>query len=388
MKKFNYCIVLIILTYAFVELVSYAGIAFLSKVRHTRYEPVDTITAKHQKIVKRFIAQETDYYAFSPTLGWTVRKNGSKGLYQANSSALRSNREYSIKPPRHIHRISTFGDSFTHGDDVKNNETWQAVMENTNPGLEVLNFGVGGFGLDQAYLRYLEDGRQFKSHLVFIGYMSENINRNVNTYRPFYHPKTGTPLTKPRFIVKDGNLTLLPNPMQRLGDYKTLLLHPQERLTHLGSNDYFFKRRYTSNMFDWSPTVKLVKISTYKFSKRSPEQDITLNGHYNPSSEAFVVTKRIFDDFYSSAIKNQSTPIILIFPDSTDVTRYRKKNKKRYSPLLSYLNSVGYKYIDLMGAFQNTAIKDLFSGHYTPLANRLVAKHILKNFDHQNRIGN
>ena len=51
--------------------------------------------------------------------------------------------------------------------------------------------------------------------------------------------------------------------------------------------------------------------------------------------------------------------------------------KKRYSPLLSYFDSTGYKYIGLMDAFGNADVRDLFGGHYSPLANKLVAKYIL-----------
>ena len=69
-------------------------------------------------------------------------------------------------------------------------------------------------------------------------------------------------------------------------------------------------------------------------------------------------------------------PIILISPLWDDVARYRRQKEKQYSPLLSYFNSRGYKYIDLIDAFKNTDIEDLFIGHYSPLANMLVAKHI------------
>ena len=58
-------------------------------------------------------------------------------------------------------------------------------MESYGSHIEALNFGVGGFGLDQAYLRYLEDGIQYNSHIVLIGFMSENIYRNVIPIVPF-----------------------------------------------------------------------------------------------------------------------------------------------------------------------------------------------------------
>ena len=57
-----------------------------------------------------------------------------------------------------------------------------------------MNFGVGGFGLDQAYLRYQKMIREFELPTVLLGFMPENMSRHVNTYRPFYFPGTGLPL--------------------------------------------------------------------------------------------------------------------------------------------------------------------------------------------------
>ena len=158
MKKFYYWIILVTIVWGFTELFSYGGLFLLNKYHHIKYEPVDMISTRHADIINNFIEQKTNYISFSSTLGWSIKENGSSELYQANSSGVRSNREYAFSPPRGVRRISTFGDSFTHCDDVKNNETWQAIMESYDSNIEVINFGVGGFGLDQAYLRYLEYG--------------------------------------------------------------------------------------------------------------------------------------------------------------------------------------------------------------------------------------
>ena len=40
-------------------------------------------------------------------------------------------------------------------------------------------FGVPGYGLDQAFLRYLEEGRRFGFDVVLIGFMTENIFRHA-----------------------------------------------------------------------------------------------------------------------------------------------------------------------------------------------------------------
>jgi len=385
MKKFYYWMILVIIVYCFIELISYGGMLLLKKHHHIKYEPVDVISTKHTDIINNFIEQKTNYISYSPTLGWTIKNNGSSKLYQANSYGIRSNREYAFTPPRGIRRVSTFGDSFTHGARVKNHETFQAIMESYDQNIEVINFGVGAFGLDQAYLRYLEDGIQYKSDIILIGFLSENIYRNVNTYRPFYIPNTNRPLTKPRFVIKDGKLTFIPNPMQKLHDYKMLILHPKDVLSEIGINDYYYKKRYISNIFDWSPTFRLIKITIHQVvNKKSSNEDIVMNGQYNENSEAFRVTKKIFDEFYKVTINNESIPIILIFPNKRDVGRYHKQKKKRYSPLLSYFDSTGYKYIDLMDAFENADVEDLFIGHYSPLANKLIAKYILNHLNNMN----
>ncbi|PON10878.1 hypothetical protein C2W62_47755 [Candidatus Entotheonella serta] len=121
---------------------------------------------------------------------------------------MRGDHNYEKVPSPHRIRISTFGDSFTHGDGVYNHETWQEKLNSLHHKLEVLNFGVPGFGLDQAFLRFQHDGIEFTSNIVFIGFMSADIRRGVNTYRPFALAHTGLPLSKPRFIIEDDQLVL------------------------------------------------------------------------------------------------------------------------------------------------------------------------------------
>ena len=380
MKKFACWILLIIFVYVSVEVVLYAGLYLLVTVRQEEiYRPFDMLSANQKKITKNLFIKKHNYSCFDATLGWSVKANGFSKLYQANSCAIRSNREYATTPPEGIFRISAFGDSFTQCADVNNNETWQVFMESCDTNLEVLNFGVGGFGLDQAYLRYLKDGVHYQSDIVLIGYMSENISRNVNTYRPFYRRNGGVPFTKPRFQVDGGSLSLLPNPMKKLDDYQELLLHPRETLSKLGNNDYFYKKGYTSKKLDWLPTVKLATMLMHYCREKLSADRIMIHDGYNEKSEAFEVTKKIFDEFYKSSTTNNSLPIILIFPNGRDIKRYRKEGQTRYDILPEYLDSAGYRYLDLMGAFNGVAIEKLFEGHYhySPLANKLAAQYIL-----------
>ena len=386
MKKYYFWIVLGVFTYAFIELLSYGGLFILNKYQNIQYEPADVISPQHADIINSFIEQKTKYWAYSPTLGWSIKNNGVSEFYQANSAGLRGSREYAFAAPPGVFRVSTFGDSFTFGADVRNDQTWQAMMEKMDPNLEVLNFGVPAFGLDQAYLRYMEEGRQYQSNIVLIGFMSENHFRTVNTYRPFYFAETGTPLTKPRFVIKEDQLFLIPNPIQDIQDYRRLLLHPKDVFPEIGIHDFYYQRRYTSGNCDWSPIVRLAKIMFQEVIGNSPHAEFSISHRfgYNEKSEAFQVTKKIFDEFYHASLKNKSIPIIIIFPRKTDLINYFALKIKLYEPLVEYFDSAGYQYIDLMDAFENSGyerlkLKDLFvPAHYSPLANSIVAKYLFR----------
>jgi hypothetical protein len=64
-------------------------------------------------------------------------------------------------------RIASYGDSFTHGDQVNDGETWQEQLA-ARIGEPVRNFGVGGYSVYQAYLRLRrEEERRPSRYLIF-----------------------------------------------------------------------------------------------------------------------------------------------------------------------------------------------------------------------------
>ena len=75
--------------------------------------------------------------------------------------------------------------------------------------VEVLNFGVPAFGMDQAYQRWERDGIAFAPHIVIFGLHAENAMRNENLIRALWRPNTGFPFTKPRYIFVGENLKLI-----------------------------------------------------------------------------------------------------------------------------------------------------------------------------------
>ena len=329
-----------------------------------------------------------------PDLGW-INRPGRRGI---NAAGMRDNREYNREADSSVLRIAAFGDSFTYGSDVDLGENWAKRIAAINPGIEVLNYGVGGYGLDQAYLRYLKVGAAFHPHMVLIGYMVENIGRHVNVYRGFYtghYPEWF--LTKPRFRIEKGQLVLIPNPLRSVDDYRRLRDDEGTVLRELGRNDFHYVGHYGAGPFDFSPTVRLLKIVRARIALKRQRPIFRMDGQYDEKGEAYGITVAIFDAFYRKVLETGALPIIVVFPALEDQQRSREGKQYSYAVLLNELNRKGYRYIDVGDALhaveQRYTIDDLSVkwGHYSKLGNDIVAQHILKtlgnwNLDHISKV--
>jgi hypothetical protein len=113
---------------------------------------------------------------------------------------------------RHVGRplVAAFGDSFTHGDEVEDHETWSEALAERLGG-DVFNFGVGGFGLDQTLLRFEREAAKRPTEIAIFAFISLDLDRCFGTYFKFQQP-AGYPITKPRFVVEHDALVLVPNP--------------------------------------------------------------------------------------------------------------------------------------------------------------------------------
>jgi hypothetical protein len=91
--------------------------------------------------------------------------------------------------------VLAIGDSFTFGDQVSNDQTWPAILEDTGD-VTVINGGVFGYGLDQSYLRMLTLADQYQPDIIVFSFIPDDI------YRCELAERTSVP--KPYFEVS-GN---------------------------------------------------------------------------------------------------------------------------------------------------------------------------------------
>jgi hypothetical protein len=78
--------------------------------------------------------------------------------------------------------VSLYGDSFTQGGDTSSRErNWGNVLSK-RLGCYVANFGMGGYGTDQAYLRFRENSGD-SSPVVIFGLHPADVARNLTRVR-------------------------------------------------------------------------------------------------------------------------------------------------------------------------------------------------------------
>jgi hypothetical protein len=97
--------------------------------------------------------------AFDPELGYVSQNSlmpwgidDSRTIETFGPTGARSAFLYADRVPR----INTYGDSFTEGNQVSDGETWQEYLAG-HLGEPIANYGVGGYGVYQAYRRMVRE---------------------------------------------------------------------------------------------------------------------------------------------------------------------------------------------------------------------------------------
>ena len=127
-------------------------------------------------------------------------------------------------------------------------KSWAYLLER-KVNKPVLNFGVGGYGTDQAYWRFEKRYvGKIRSPYVLLGVMSENIARIVNRYRGFYRRGKNISAPKPKYYKEQhGEIVLLSNPLNSARGIE--FLNDMNFLRRIGQNDYWYNHfeKYSLN---------------------------------------------------------------------------------------------------------------------------------------------
>lgn len=355
-----------------------AGVALASLLALDRMPPTQFRLSEGQRQrIEQLLAGELSYLRHDPGLGWSLRPGGGRGDYRANSQGFRADREHPFRVPQGRLRIGAFGDSFTHGDEVAFADTWGEQLAALSPGLEVLNFGVPAYGPGQALLRYEAEAERFELPIVTLGVMTTNIERVVNRFRPFLVRQDGMPMGKPRFVHEGGQLRLLENPLASLDDYAALLADEARWIPRLGQGDYFYQRRFATDLPPWPFSLRMLGVGWHVLMERGGPGRPIAGGQYNEDSQAFAVLLAVCERFREQALRRGSVPVFVLLPPRRDMREMRRTGRARHAPLVERLREQGARVIDVARAFADrpgevgegvTAVQ-----HYNAAGNAVVA---------------
>ena len=273
--------------------------------------------------------------------------------------------------------LSLYGDSFVYSAEAAPQRAWANLLS-IMLGCGAANYGVGGYGTDQSFLRFqANEGDQ--AGIVILGHLSQDIVRNVNRFRNLISPGTRYGL-KPRFILDEkGNLQLIPLPKPGKEDYHRLVRAPEKMLDH----EFFSRPR-----FPYSVTV----IQAAWRDRIRP----ALSGapwyapFYRPGhpSGALELTEKILEAFHRLASERGKRSLVLFLPTREDLYVHARTGRWTYQNLIDRTRQLGIESLnagDGLAAYlgQRDPAELFLLQHFNPEAEWVLA-HIVYRYLIQN----
>ena len=235
---------------------------------------------------------------------------------------------------------SVYGDSFTFGTAVPDDATFPHRLA-VALGCRVANYGMPGYGSDQAFLLYRAQRAGDRAPIVILAHLTENVLRNVNQYRELLYPSGGMGF-KPRFrIDARGRLRRVPVPVRSVAGYRSMERAPERKLPW----DAFVSRPrrefpYTPKLVRWLATDFMVREKLFDEPWHLP--------FYMPDHEAggLQVTARVLETFARDAARSGRRPLVVIVPTALDLIYARRTGRWAAAPLAAALSAARVPFVD------------------------------------------
>jgi len=318
--------------------------------------------------------------------------DNSSTLSTVMKDGKRFNQIYADKPCR----INTYGNSFTHCHQVSDAETWQEYLAG-HLGEPVQNFGMGGFGVYQAYRRLLRRESTDKDSKYVILYMwGDDYVRSVFRCRYATYYKTwdnyggymfhgnfwsniemdlssGKLVEKENRIGKKENLYNMSDPDFMLDNLKDDLMVQLHLLGYnIVNSDVDIK-----GLKKLADILKLPKVDLSDTEKMKNTATALKNKY------SFAATKYILKKIGKFCQKN-GKELLLVHFDPSGVLKSMVNGKTRYDQeIVDFIKKNGYRYFDMnkvhvedfkkFNLSWNDYMKRYFIGHYSPAGNHFFA---------------
>jgi hypothetical protein len=371
----------VLLCFCVSEITSYIiGTAILSKkLPQLVYDP--TLWNVPRDMYENYLEER------NPILGWTSERWWDSGDLDANGSRLSP-----AFPVLGSECMSVYGDSFAWSAEVDSESAWPNQLARLL-NCRVANYGVGGYGADQAYLRFLNNDLD-KAPKVILAIFSGDIERHVNQNRFLLTGRRGALFgLKPRFILTaNGEISLIPIPDFSYQEFISMLSDPKHYLP------------YENFLPDTDGGPVSLSFPYTLFFLRAASKQIQLSRQVSPQwhalyspdhpSKALSLTEKIASAFSSDAAKQEKQPYVVLLPSAQDMKYFREFDSWSYGELLRRLAARGVPVLNVGEAFRDIVPQEqdcsLYSnaddcrGHFSEYGYELVARSVaefLRNAD-------
>ncbi len=314
-------------------------------------------------------------------LGYAPQESmtSANGWWQTNNLGARARGDISERTAPGQHRWLVFGDSFAVGSRVRQEEVWSSILDAKIEHVEVVNFGVDGYGMGQSFLRYQAVKKKAEHDLVLLMFVpSQDLWRDINTRRDL-RGNWELYWVMPRFSLDQGELELIESPFENVSRDRGQNIEDMDMAlrTHLRRYDrFYFRSKYEEPwLVGKSILYRLFAKAYYKYQDES-----LVNSLPHPDSEAFQVSRAIFAAMNDEAKLDGNRFVLVFLPSLHDLWLVERhaSDRSNWAQMVSVSCRLDLICIDLLAEIQSLPEDQLDSGydgtHYGPKANELIAE--------------
>jgi hypothetical protein len=343
------------------------------KIRGPRQPELTRLTS----LIEEYEARPDEVmYAYDAELGWLWRPGATSedGRYHFDERGIRTGA--GATPRRDGPIVALYGGSVTFCAEVLHEESWGYQLEwllaEAGRGHQILNLGVGGYDMGQAYLRWRSTHSELRPEVVVFGLSPMNILGNASVIRAFSSPATNLPFSKPRFVLEGDELGVVNVPSLPPRDALEVLRDP--RGWELLPWELYVEGERETKF--WQHSRLLCRL----FCSRSSLGDYQ-RVHYREDSRAFQLAVRIIQRFHDEVQAAGARFVIVLLPDPDELEQARDGELAPHvSALLAELERRGMAVVDptpeLLELAEREGFAELFAPqtHFSPPSNRVIAE--------------
>ena len=344
-------------------------------------------------------------HGYDNELGWVRKPNtfhneigrGGEVKWTTNEFGARTNPGFDLSPSS----ISCYGDSFTFCRQVNDDETWEHFLSkeiNQN----VINFGVGNYGLDQSVLRIKREYPLHNTKIIILGIVPDTISRIHSCWKHYYE-YGNTFGFKPRFKISNNKLELVKNFL----DKEEKFLKYNDFLKNIQDSDYFYREKFVKEIIKFPYSISILKnvkrnfgilfwVTTNellkKFKKNSTYYDwkpmqiimkINLKWRLKLFKDemALKLFKEIVYMYLELGRQQNFIPILTLLPQKDDIIEIKKSGDYLKKITEEFKKLDGLLYFDVIEKFlEKENLNNLYSedndygGHFSKEGNKEIAK--------------